>query len=87
MRVLAATNRNLEQMVDDGRFRKDLYYRLKVVAAEIPPLRRRREDVLPLAREFITTSCAAHGIPLKTLARKRLGAGGAMTRGRCGRSS
>ncbi len=52
VRVVAATNRNLDDMVASGEFRKDLYYRLKVVGVEVPPLRRRREDILALAREF-----------------------------------
>ena len=52
-RVIAATNRNLEEEVEAGRFRKDLYYRLCVVECRIPPLRERREDILPLARHFL----------------------------------
>ncbi len=52
-RILAATNRNLEQEVKSGRFREDLFYRLNVVELNIPPLRERTEDILPLARHFI----------------------------------
>ncbi len=52
-RLLAATNRNLEQEVKSGRFREDLFYRLNVVELNIPPLRERPEDILPLARHFI----------------------------------
>jgi DNA-binding NtrC family response regulator len=52
-RILAATNRNLEEEVKTGRFREDLYYRLNVVELNIPPLRERREDILPLARQII----------------------------------
>jgi DNA-binding NtrC family response regulator len=52
-RVLAATNRNLSQMVEQGRFRKDLYFRLNVVNLRIPPLRDRREDIALLAMHFL----------------------------------
>ena len=52
-RILAATNRNLEEEVKNGRFREDLYYRLNVVELNVPPLRERREDILPLANQLI----------------------------------
>ncbi|MEO6911600.1 MAG: sigma-54 dependent transcriptional regulator, partial [Edaphobacter sp.] len=52
-RVLAATNRDLATMVEQGRFRKDLYFRLNVVNLRIPPLRNRREDIAPLAMHFL----------------------------------
>jgi len=52
-RVVAATHRDLEAAVEQGQFRSDLYYRLRVVPIEIPPLRQRREDVLPLAEMFL----------------------------------
>ncbi|MGP8021641.1 MAG: sigma-54-dependent transcriptional regulator [Limisphaerales bacterium] len=52
-RILAASNRNLEEEVKNGRFREDLFYRLNVVELNIPPLRERREDILPLASRFI----------------------------------
>lgn len=52
VRVLATSNRNLETEVEEGNFRKDLYYRLQVVPLEIPPLRERREDIPVLARHF-----------------------------------
>lgn len=53
IRILAATNRDLKRMVAEGLFRKDLFYRLYVVPIEIPPLRERREDILPLALRFL----------------------------------
>ena len=52
-RVIAATNRNLEEMLSDGHFRKDLFYRLNVIPLHIPPLRERREDIIPLIRHII----------------------------------
>jgi two-component system nitrogen regulation response regulator GlnG len=53
VRVLAATNQDLEWLVDAGRFRKDLYYRLKMVSIAVPPLRERMEDVAELAHHFL----------------------------------
>lgn len=53
IRVISATNRNLLDEISDGRFRKDLYYRLRVIEMNIPPLRERRADIIPLARFFI----------------------------------
>jgi two-component system, NtrC family, response regulator PilR len=58
VRILAATNRNVEDDVRSGRFRQDLYYRLNVIRIEVPPLRDRREDVRPLAEHFLVR-CAA----------------------------
>jgi len=53
VRLIAATNLKLEEAIANGDFREDLYYRLNVVAIRVPPLRERREDILPLARHFI----------------------------------
>lgn len=57
VRIIAATNRDLEALVAEKKFRKDLYYRLHVVPLEVPPLRARPEDLLPLARTFIARTC------------------------------
>jgi DNA-binding NtrC family response regulator len=54
-RILAATNRNLEEEVKRERFREDLFWRLNVVELNLPPLRERREDILPLANQFVST--------------------------------
>jgi DNA-binding NtrC family response regulator len=53
IRVLAATHRNLEELISDGRFRADLFYRLNVVPLQVPPLRARGEDIAPLANYFL----------------------------------
>lgn len=53
IRIIAATNQNLEQMVAAGKFRKDLFYRLNVIPINIPPLRERKEDILPLVYHFL----------------------------------
>jgi transcriptional regulator with GAF, ATPase, and Fis domain len=53
VRIIAATNRNLTQMVQDGRFREDLFYRLNVVSVEMPPLRDRKDDIAALASFFV----------------------------------
>lgn len=57
VRVIAATNRDLEQAVQQSQFRKDLYFRLKVVEIEVPPLRKRREDVTEIAEHFLARFC------------------------------
>ncbi|MEE1243617.1 MAG: sigma 54-interacting transcriptional regulator [Frisingicoccus sp.] len=53
VRIIAASNRNLEELVEKGKFRKDLFYRLNVIRLEIPPLRERHEDIIPLCNHFL----------------------------------
>lgn len=53
IRVIAATNRNLENMIEQGTFRQDLYYRLNIISLNLPPLRERRDDILVLAKTFL----------------------------------
>lgn len=53
VRIIAATNRDLENKISEGTFREDLYYRLNIVSINVPPLRKRREDILPLIEHFI----------------------------------
>jgi transcriptional regulator with GAF, ATPase, and Fis domain len=62
VRIIAASNRNLRQDVDNGRFREDLYYRLSVLPIQVPPLRHRIEDIEPLARHFLETVCVRFNI-------------------------
>jgi DNA-binding NtrC family response regulator len=63
VRVIAASNRNLERAIADRSFREDLYYRLSVVALEVPPLRRRREDVAPLVHGYLERFALQLGRP------------------------
>jgi two-component system response regulator PilR (NtrC family) len=61
VRVLAATNRDVEAEVRDGKFRQDLYYRLNVIRIQVPPLRERRDDIGPLAERFVQRYAAELG--------------------------
>ncbi len=63
VRIIAATNKSLQEEVEKKNFRNDLYFRLKAVTLTIPPLRERTEDILPLANHFITTYSEQHNLP------------------------
>ncbi|HJX28347.1 MAG TPA: sigma-54 dependent transcriptional regulator [Thermoanaerobaculia bacterium] len=71
-RLIAATNRDLEREVAEGRFREDLYYRLKVVTLRIPPLRERPGDLQQLSDHFLGIFCQEHGKPTKRLSPEAL---------------
>ena len=70
VRVLAATNSDLGAAVEEGTFRKDLYYRLKVITIRVPPLREHPADILPLARHFIA-KYAVHAVSLSEAVERR----------------
>ena len=65
IRLICATNMNLEQLVREGRFREDLYYRINTVHIALPPLRERKEDIAPLAERFISQFAEKYHRPLK----------------------
>jgi two-component system, NtrC family, response regulator AtoC len=65
VRVVAATNRNLERAIQEGKFRPDLYYRLNVISVHLPPLRERVEDIPFLVGHFLEVKCRALGVPVK----------------------
>ena len=65
VRVIAATNKNLEKEVENGRFRKDLYWRLKIISIDIPPLRKRLDDIPALVEYFIARFSAEYNKPIR----------------------
>lgn len=75
VRVLSATNQDLDTLIEQGSFRRDLYHRLKVVTIHLPPLRERREDIVPLVDHFRKMFCKKHGKTVKGISgdvRKKL---------------
>lgn len=73
-RVVTATNRNLAQMVKDGTFREDLFYRLDVVRIDLPPLRERREDIAPLIQHYLEHFANENGKPEMTITESAMSA-------------
>jgi len=73
-RLVAATNKDLEKEIAEGRFREDLFYRLKVVTLQIPPLRRRAEDIPLIAEHYLRMFCKEHGRSAKRLSREAVAA-------------
>ena len=72
VRVVSATNQNLEEDVKAGNFRDDLFYRLNVIPLNLPPLRERREDILPLVKHFLHKNCKEMKRPMMSLAKEAL---------------
>ncbi|MDP2077061.1 MAG: sigma-54 dependent transcriptional regulator [Sulfuricurvum sp.] len=66
VRIITATNANLQQNITDGKFREDLYYRLNTIPLSIPPLRERREEIIPIATAILQQNCNQYGFALKT---------------------
>lgn len=67
VRIVAATNKNLDEMVEQGEFRKDLFYRLNVVNIDIPPIRQRKEDIPVLVKFFVKKLSEQHGMPINKI--------------------
>ncbi len=67
VRIIAASNRRLEEQMKEGRFREDLYYRVRVIPITLPPLRERKEDILPLAHYFLEQFSRESGKPVKSI--------------------
>lgn len=72
VRVVAATNKKLEEQVENGDFREDLYYRLKTIKLTMPPLRERRDDIVPLSQKFLTDTAKENGKPERGLTSEAL---------------
>jgi two-component system, NtrC family, response regulator AtoC len=72
VRVISATNVNLEEEVKKGAFREDLYYRLNVIPLQLPPLRERTEDILPLLKYFVEKNCTEMKRPVMSISNEAL---------------
>ncbi len=72
VRVVAATNKDLQKEIAAGNFREDLYHRLSVILIHVPSLNERKEDIPLLAQHFLKLICEEHGIPLKTISKEAI---------------
>lgn len=72
VRVIAATNKDLKEMVEQGAFREDLYYRINVINIHVPPLRDRKEDIPILLDHFLVKGCKEKNVPLKIFAKRAM---------------
>ena len=72
IRIIAATHRNLEKLIEQGLFREDLYYRLNVVPIILPPLRDRKDDIADLVRHFFSKYSQEYNLPPKLMEQKAL---------------
>ncbi len=73
VRVIAATNQDLQKLIDDGKFREDLFHRLNVIPVHIPPLRERTEDIPELAQAFADAVCKRNGFPKRIFDKEAIG--------------
>jgi len=70
IRVVSATNANLDEKIKNGEFREDLYYRLNTIPLEIPPLNKRKDEILSIANAMAETNCTKYGFDLKTFSKE-----------------
>jgi transcriptional regulator with PAS, ATPase and Fis domain len=69
---VSATNKNIQQLIEEGKFRADLFFRLNVIPLEIPPLRERREDIVPLVQHFIAKHARLNNRPIQNISAEGL---------------
>ena len=72
IRIISATNRDLYKLMKEGKFREDLFYRINTIHFQLPPLRERKEDIIPLAKFFIKKISLKYGLPEKKLSEKAI---------------